>query len=373
MITAPPLPPTFNVPKSTTASKSKQQAQQPHINFNALSEWQRYRNNFCSGALALSTAFAFMHPLDTLKTRLQAAAGSTASTTTLRSVILSPDFLRTLGRGFVTSVAGAGPQGGLRLSSYEFAKHHLQRHPVPRSARTGAPEPQYRFGMTAMTASAVSAVVGDLASSIVKVPREVVTSRLQTAGQGVKSEATAVIREILATKGVGGLFQGFWSTTARDAPFMIILFCTYEGFKQHQHRFVLPSAYARAKVADEDADEDVPAITTLRSTLFGGLSGALAGFLTTPFDVIKTKVMTNTGRRAGSMFAVAGELVRSQRASMIAVAAAKGGKGAGISPVAPYSVFFTGAAARSVWWFGICSMFFPIYERSKEMLYMVSI
>ncbi|KAJ3099304.1 hypothetical protein HDU97_003278 [Phlyctochytrium planicorne] len=332
-------------PAVVSKKESRYLSHSHHIH--SLTEWQRYRNNFLSGTIALSTAFAAMHPLDTIKTRMQANAGSSISTLPPLRSILTPDFFRTLGRGFLASVLGAGPQGGLRLSSYEFTKFHLQiHHPNPAMRRNQ--QPQFLFGLNSISASAISAVVGDLASSIVKVPREVITSRLQTSsGVGPKQ----VVESILRTQGPMGLFQGFWSTTARDAPFMIILFCTYESFKQYQHRFVI-SRYP-------ESDDEVP-ITTVRSTLFGGVSGALAGFLTTPFDVIKTKVMTSKAGKTPSMFQVAKEIVRAQR-------------GNGPASIKDAKVFFTGSTARSIWWFGICSIFFPIYERSKDHLYHASL
>jgi hypothetical protein len=66
-----------------------------------------YRDSFVAGFCGLSTAFAFMHPLDTLKTRMQAAA--TAGKLCWNQV-LGKDTLSTLRRGFVASVVGAGPQ-----------------------------------------------------------------------------------------------------------------------------------------------------------------------------------------------------------------------------------------------------------------------
>ncbi|KAI9349480.1 mitochondrial carrier domain-containing protein [Zopfochytrium polystomum] len=301
-----------------------------------------------------------MHPIDTLKTRMQASAGaggSARSALSFRS-LFSPEMARVLGRGFVASVMGAGPQGGLRLSSYEYAKSHLLAH---HHRSPTASSPSYSANLGPMAASAVAAVIGDLASSIVKVPREVVTARLQTAkvAAGEKPMSSMqMVSSIVRQQGPLGLFRGFWSTTTRDAPFMVILFTTYEAFKQYQHHFVFG-------IPTDDEDDDPLTITTLKSTLFGGVSGALAGFLTTPFDVIKTKVMTSPvevgapGRAAAaSMWSVARSLARS---AAIPISPAK-------RLLGPSSAFFTGAAARSVWWFGICSIFFPIYERSKETM-----
>ena len=242
--------------------------------------------NFMSGGFALATSFAIMHPLDTLKTQIQ---------TNQRN-------LRGLFRGFAASFLLAFPQGGLRLSSYETCKSKI-------SQKTN----------NVALASALSACVGDTISSIVKVPREIVTARLQS-GMDLKlmhkggSPTLITFKEVVRTQGPMGLFRGFWSTTARDWPFMVILFSSYESLKSNHHRFVP----GRTKESKIDA---------LYSTIFGGFSGALAGFWTTPFDVVKTGIMTN-------------------RAKSVRISSVVKNLYTTNGPRA----FFTGAAARSVWW-----------------------
>ncbi|KAI8929965.1 mitochondrial carrier domain-containing protein [Entophlyctis helioformis] len=235
--------------------------------------------------------------------------------------------------------------------------------------------------------SALSAITGDFASSIVKVPREVITARLQTAhydslyrASPASSHAWITINAIFRQEGLPGFFRGFWSTTARDWPFMVILFTTYESFKLHHHRIAMPSASPFAShrplppavavsnananaVADDLDDSDDVTITTFKSTIFGGISGGLAGYLTTPFDVIRTRIMTHkassttpAASNALSMFSIARSIWNAPPATKSSWARSR------------FSGFFVGATARSVWWFCVCSMFFPIYEAGKESL-----
>lgn len=107
---------------------------------------------------------------------------------------------------------------------------------------------------------------------------------------------------------------------------MIILFTTYESFKQNHHLFNT-NFYSKKKDLDDDFD-DTTTITTLKSTIFGGISGGLAGFMTTPFDVIKTNIMTHKGQGNLSIASVATKLWT------------RGGP----------RKFFVGGSARSVWW-----------------------
>jgi hypothetical protein len=179
-------------------------------------------------------------------------------------------------------------------------------------------------------ASALSACAGDTVSSIVKVPREVITQRLQS---GVDSKVlntqysptAQTVKLIVKEQGMQGLFRGFWSTTFRDWPFMVILFTTYESFKQnHLKRYNESSSMVDTKLPLNESKE----IGRVSSTLFGGVSGALAGFFTAPADVIKTKIMTSSSSSDTSFRNISSNIYKNE-----------GFRG-----------FFVGAGARSVWW-----------------------
>jgi hypothetical protein len=98
-----------------------------------------------------------MHPLDTIKTRIQADVSGN-----WRKVVFSRGTLHSLGKGFFVSALGAAGQGGARFSTYEFCKSKML--------------PEKKNAMT-IPVTALSAVIGDLASSVIKVPREVVTAK----------------------------------------------------------------------------------------------------------------------------------------------------------------------------------------------------
>ncbi|KAI8910237.1 mitochondrial carrier domain-containing protein [Gorgonomyces haynaldii] len=275
---------------------------------------EKLRINGCAGGVALATSFAVMHPLDSLKTLLQSG----------QRLQFKGELFKVLTRGFGTSVIGAGGQGCLRLATYEYTKEKLGRT-------------QMHPGVI----SALSAITGDFVSSIIKVPREVITSRLQVGYDAHllqqyprQSPFWITLKQVVKERGILGLFRGFTSTSLRDWPFMIILFTTYESFKQNHHVFTLG-------YIESHPDET---LSTIKSTLFGGVSGGLAGFLTAPFDLIKTRIMTSRGQ--ANIPSVTVQLVR------------EGG----------LRNLFLGAGPRSVWWFMVCSIFFPIYETGKETL-----
>ncbi|KAJ0512361.1 putative mitochondrial carrier domain superfamily [Helianthus annuus] len=69
---------------------------------------------------------------------------------------------------------------------------------------------------------------GGAASSIIRVPTEVVKQRMQT---GHFASAPDAVRLIVAKEGFKGLFAGYSSFLLRDLPFDAIQFCIYEQLR----------------------------------------------------------------------------------------------------------------------------------------------
>ncbi|KAF9193453.1 hypothetical protein BGZ51_003257 [Haplosporangium sp. Z 767] len=347
----------------------------------AYTQAQKFKNHFMSGAVSLSLSYAVMHPLDTLKTRMQVPGGKGIAW----SAVFTRETVRMLGKGFFVSSIGAGLQGGARFSFYELTKSYL----LPPTSRfqTGNTPPQHPWWLPTLSpipATAISAIIGDLASSVIKVPREVITSRLQTGYYNSIQNAPAggvnagfVFRSVLREEGVRGLFRGFWSTTARDCPFMVILFTTYENFKAFHTRNLQIQITSDPKyVASSPVEVKIPAMT---STLFGGISGFLAGYFTTPMDVIRTRIMTFKKAAASSSASVASQEVSMTSISreMYRQASAEAAQASMYSNAFVktirhgqnvYGAFFVGAIPRSLWWFCVCSIFFSTYEVMKQNL-----
>eukprot|EP01135_Chromosphaera_perkinsii_P010056 Nk52_evm1s2001 gene=Nk52_evmTU1s2001 len=289
-----------------------------------------FYKHFLSGAIGLSTSFAIMHPLDTLKTKIQSATTTTASSSSpLRRLVSTAsgsgtvfrDFITLFSKGFGSSVIGAAPQGGMRLGTYEFTKRSIHGH-VPLAAT-----------------SALAAVAGDIASSLVKIPREVVTQRLQT---DMYTSTSHAVRNIFREEGIRGFYTGSVSTAIRDMPFMVILFVTYDQLK----------AYSVEGARFTAAGHSLESIYQIKlkggeAMAYGGLAGALAGWLTAPFDMIKTRIMTHTCVETRPTFVSAARQLYGENG---------------------YRSFFVGAVPRSCWWFCVCSIFFQTYEGMKEFL-----
>ena len=253
-----------------------------------------FTSNFLAGSTAISIAFSSMHFLDSYKTLKQSSAIASNPSTRL-----SP---RILFRGFFTNVLPSAPQGGLRFAIYDNLRSNGH-------------------------GSIQSVITADFITSFIKVPREVVTSRLQTeppldGNAHQTARASHIISNIWQKDGIRGFYKGFWATVARDWPFFALLFGIQDDLKS---RFNVSTASG--------------------SFITSGTAGAVAAFVTTPFDVLRTRIMTSRTDQGSSIKEISSSIFRT------------GARG-----------LFAGALPRSTWWFIVSGMFFPIYESTRTAL-----
>lgn len=126
--------------------------------------------------------------------------------------------------------------------------------------------------------------VADLAASIVYVPSEVLKTRLQLQGRynnpyfksGYNYRSTGdALRTIVRTEGFGAMFSGYKATIFRDLPFSALQFAFYE------------KEQTWAKEWTGSRDIGLP-LEILTATTAGGM----AGVMTCPLDVVKTRIQT---------------------------------------------------------------------------------
>eukprot|EP01133_Synstelium_polycarpum_P015325 gene15325-18155_t len=109
-----------------------------------------------------------------------------------------------------------------------------------------------------------------IAGSLARVVSATVTSPfelIRTNSQGIVKKNlhfVPMIRDIVNNVGVAGLWRGFSPTLIRDVPFSALYWAGYETFKMQSTFYI--------------------------NFVSGALSGSIAAILTTPIDVIKTRI-----------------------------------------------------------------------------------
>ena len=125
----------------------------------------------------------------------------------------------------------------------------------------------------------LAASLGEIAACAVRVPTEVVKQRAQARQYPSSWSALNSILASRRTKGYGAmwreLYRGWSITVMREVPFTVIQFPLWEGLKRWA---------VRRRGGEGSA-------TALESAVFGSMSGAVAAGLTTPLDVLKTRMM----------------------------------------------------------------------------------
>ncbi|XP_051139588.1 S-adenosylmethionine carrier 1, chloroplastic/mitochondrial-like isoform X2 [Andrographis paniculata] len=252
-----------------------------------------------AGATAGAVVETILYPIDTIKTRLQAVRGG------------GEIIFKGLYSGLTANLAGVIPASALFIGVYEPTKQKLLNiFPENFSA----------------VAHLVAGAVGGAASSIVRVPTEVIKQRIQT-GQFVS--APDAVRLIVAKEGFKGLFAGYGSFLLRDLPFDAVQFCIYE-----QLRIGYKLAAKRNLNDPENA-------------IIGAFAGAITGALTNPLDLIKTRLMVQgSAKQYKGIFHCVNTILREEGSS----------------------AFFMGMGPR-VLWIGIGGCIFSgVLEKTKHGL-----
>lgn len=118
---------------------------------------------------------------------------------------------------------------------------------------------------------------------IVTNPLEITKIRLQMQGELAK-EGVQVARgivPIVRSLGIVGLYRGAGACLLRDAPFSLIYFTSYAHLKK--------DLFGEGKNGKQ--------LSNLETLLAAGMGGMPAAYLTTPADVVKTRLQTEA--RAG--------------------------------------------------------------------------
>lgn len=241
-----------------------------------------------AGGAAGTTVDLTLFPLDTLKTRLQSSEGFFAS-----------GGFRGIYRGVGSAALGSAPGAAFFFCTYEATKSALagaRRRALGSNSNDSkrATAGGDNGGGGSAVDHMLAASLGEVAACAVRVPTEVVKQRAQ-AGQHGGSSLSSLLAILGRRRDVGlpgvwrELYRGWGITILREVPFTVIQFPLWEALKSYSRRRQQQQGGGGARNgADVSAGE---------SALYGSVSGGVAAAVTTPLDVLKTRVMLSSKRQ----------------------------------------------------------------------------
>lgn len=222
-----------------------------------------------AGGLSCALSCALLHPVDSIKTRVQ------ASTMSFPEIIAKLPEIGTRGlyRGSIPAILGQFSSHGLRTGIFEASKLVLVNV---------APN------LHELQVQSIASFCSTFLGTAVRIPCEVLKQRLQA---GLFNNVGEALVGTWQQDGLKGFFRGTGATLCREVPFYVAGMGLYAESKKGVQKLLGRELEAWETIA------------------VGALSGGLAAVVTTPFDVMKTRMMTAQGRSV-SMTLVAVSILR---------------------------------------------------------------
>uniref|UniRef100_A0A0A9ZHV2 Mitoferrin-1 n=1 Tax=Lygus hesperus TaxID=30085 RepID=A0A0A9ZHV2_LYGHE len=218
-------------------------------------------SHMTAGAAAGIMEHCVMFPLDSVKTRMQSlAAGHSRMNTTIREVLgnmVREEGLSRPFKGVQIVFMGAGPAHAMYFATYEYMKEFYSSH----------------LSMNGTIASGIAGVTSTLLHDGVMTPSDAVKQRLQMFNSPYRGVFDC-IRRVHATQGIAAFYRSYTTQLTMNIPFQSIHFMTYEV----------------AQNITNPSREYNPAMHMVSGALAGGIAAAI----TTPLDVCKTLLNTQS-------------------------------------------------------------------------------
>ncbi|KAL2872099.1 putative mitochondrial carrier protein [Aspergillus lucknowensis] len=275
-----------------------------------------------SGAVAVVTVDFLVYPFDTLKTRMQSPGYSRdykdAATNTIRKNVL----FRGLYQGVFSVVLSTIPASGAFFTTYEKTKSILN------GAKFSHPRSTILQSTPTPLINALSSSAGEMVSCLLLTPAEVIKQNAQVihnnplpaasasgvhpGSQGTRSGGRIVTLQVLSRFRAHPwrLWSGYSALVGRNLPFTGLNFPIFEFVKGEL------VAYRRKKKKHLALRDGLSGCREIRgggepvmeravlTGIAASISGGIASVITTPIDVVKTRMMlaASESRKQSSRF-----------------------------------------------------------------------
>ena len=204
-----------------------------------------FQEKMFAGAIARGIAQTVLHPVDVIRTRLQARY---ISSTWKPSIFI---------KGVIPQISLAIPAGAIQFLAFEAAKEKLA---------TLLPDERL-----SQTRTLIAGALGALAAASCRIPQEVLKQRIQA---DIYPNVFVALQQTIGKQGIASLYKGSLATISRDVPWNALSFMFHGQGKK---------IFEKIKGRPPQNDENLAV---------AGVAGAVAAIIMTPVDVVKTRIMT---------------------------------------------------------------------------------
>ena len=223
-------------------------------------------HHFALGSVAGAFGAFMVYPIDLVKTRMQNQRSGVGHRLYENSIdcfrkILRNEGFRGLYAGVLPQLIGVAPEKAIKLTVNDLVRTRFT------DQKTGAIQ---------FPAEMLAGGTAGFCQVIFTNPLEIVKIRLQVQGELAKRSDAVPKRSamwIIRNLGIVGLYKGAPACLLRDGPFSAIYFPTY--------------AHLKKDFFGESPQKKLGVVQLLTA---GAIAGMPAAYLTTPFDVIKTRI-----------------------------------------------------------------------------------
>ena len=274
-------------------------------------EKQPYWFNYLAAFIGSVASTLVMHPVDTVKTRMQIKQQQNDDDDDE-----GDGNILSLYEGLYGNILKEGPPSALYLGIYESVKYYLYN--------------QFGFDYRLLIYLTAGAA-GEMCGSIVRAPAEAIKSTVQS---GLSSSAVDAAYQLFGTpESRKNVIRAWSSSIWRDVPFGAIQLAIFELTKT----YIL-----------NNPDIDFDSSTLLSEAIIGAFAGGWGALLTNPFDIITTRIITQSVDEEGNEPLGVWEMIKEVYEE-------------GVDSGEGLQVFFVGWQARVGYWAPAISIFLSCY------------
>ena len=297
-------------------------------------------------ALASIGSTLVAHPIDTYKTLQQSGnlppppppqRSGTKKSSPLPDALTSLPPITELYRGLIPNIVKESPSSALYLGIYELVRGKLNGPGGPLASNP-------------LLGYLIAGAIGELVGSVVRAPSEAAKSRVQSGVAATVGEA--VDQVVNDPAGRASTVSAWQSSLLRDVPMGAIQIAIFEGAK----------AYA---IQSPSIKFDTN--TLLAEAAFGALGGLIGAIVTTPADVVTTRIITRqeaggASSKGGGFFGGGQKASTAPSEAMGPIETAKE-----IYADGGWQAFTAGTLSRGLYWAPAISIFLTLYCTLRQL------